>query len=135
MTQEEGRAKARLQHVSLPVPAGAGEAVRAFYGGVLGLREKPTPKSFAGSGIVWFEAGAGEMELHLLPDPELASKTEKRHFCLAVDDLAAVRRRLEDAGHRPYDGSPIPNRPRIFCRDPFSNLIEFVNITGHYLAE
>jgi hypothetical protein len=41
----------------------------------------------------------------------------------------AVRR---DAGIETTDRTPIPNRPRFFCRDPFGNLIELTTIMGDY---
>ncbi len=122
-----------LQHVSTPYPEGREGDVRAFYGGVLGLREKPAPESLAGRGIVWFEAGAGELELHFLPDVE-PDRRAKRHFCLEVDDVAAYRERLAAGGYELSDDTPIPNRPRFFCRDPFGNLVELTSIEGDYRA-
>jgi catechol 2,3-dioxygenase-like lactoylglutathione lyase family enzyme len=70
------------------------------------------------------------MELHFFPGD--GAPGSARHFCLDVDDLAEARRRLTEAGHQPYDTTPIRNRPRFFCRDPFDNLIEFTTIEGDY---
>ena len=126
------RAVKRLQHVSTPYPPGRQEDVRAFYGNVLGLVEKPVPDSLFDQELVWFEAGPLELELHFLPDPVPADRTSQRHFCLEVDDLDGWRRRLEEAGVETSDQTPIPNRPRFFCRDPFGNLIELTTITGDY---
>jgi catechol 2,3-dioxygenase-like lactoylglutathione lyase family enzyme len=53
-----------------------------------------------------------------------------RHYCLAVDDLDALRARLEAAGVSVVNDIPIPGRPRFFARDPFGNLIEFTTIEG-----
>lgn len=125
-------AKIRLQHASLPVPAGAQEAVRAFYGGVLGLEEKPCPRSLAGRGLVWFAAGDGEMELHFIPDPLRPHPDESRHICLEVEDVESYRRRLVEAGHEIIEAETIPNRPRFFSRDPFGNRVEFTTILGDY---
>lgn len=122
----------RLQHVSTPFPRGAEERVRAFYGGLLRLEEKPVPDSLRGSGLVWFAAGDGDLELHFLPDPVVPDPHAQRHFCLDVDDLDGCRRRLTEAGYEPYDATPIPNRPRFFCRDPFGNLLELTTIVGDY---
>ena len=125
-----------LQHVSSPFADGGQAMVRAFYGELLGLRELPTPSSgvpmakpWESLGLVWFAAGDG-LELHFFrgeTDPAAA-----RHFCLDVEDLEETRRRLLDAGHEPYDDTPIPNRPRFFCRDPAGNLVEFTRIEGPY---
>jgi len=118
-----------LQHVSSPFADGGQAALRAFYGERLGLRELPTPSTLGHMELVWFAAGDG-LELHFFrgkTDPAAA-----RHFCLDVEDLEETRRRLVDAGHEPYDDTPIPNRPRFFCRDPAGNLVEFTSIEGPY---
>jgi catechol 2,3-dioxygenase-like lactoylglutathione lyase family enzyme len=126
------RAVRRLQHVSTPYPRGQQEDVRAFYGDVLGLDEKPVPASLADQELVWFEAGPLELELNFLPDPVPVDGAAQRHFCLEVDYLEGWRRRLEEAGVETSDQTPIPNRPRFFCRDPFGNLIELTTIMGDY---
>jgi catechol 2,3-dioxygenase-like lactoylglutathione lyase family enzyme len=114
-----------LQHVSSPFPAGEREAIRSFYGDLLGLTELPVPATLSHMDLVWFSAGAG-LELHFFPgtpDP-----TADRHFCLDVADLAGTRQHLLDHGGAPYDDIPIPGRPRFFCRDPAGNLVEFTKI-------
>lgn len=122
----------RLQHISSPFDEGGQAALRSFYGELLGLREIPTPSTLAHLELVWFSAGDG-VELHFFkgqPDSGAA-----RHFCLDIEDLDETRRRLSDAGHEPYDDTPIPNRPRFFCRDPAGNLVEFTSIEGSYLGQ
>jgi catechol 2,3-dioxygenase-like lactoylglutathione lyase family enzyme len=124
----------RLQHVSTPYPRGRQGDVRAFYGDVLGLVEKPVPASLVDQGLVWFEAGPPDLELHFLPDPVPPDAAAQRHFCLEVEDLEGWRRKLETAGVETIDQTPIRNRPRFFCRDPFGNLIELTTILGDYRA-
>ena len=119
----------KLQHVSTPFPAGRQGDIRRFYGEVLGLSEVEVPRSLDASRLVWYSSGDG-MELHFFSG-ELAPGSA-RHFCLDVDDLAGTRGRLSEAGFEPYDDTPIPNRPRFFCRDPFDNLVEFTSIQGDY---
>jgi catechol 2,3-dioxygenase-like lactoylglutathione lyase family enzyme len=122
----------RLQHVSTPYPDGRSEELRGFYAGVLGLEEKSVPDSLRDRGLVWFAAGDGELELHFLPDPVQPDPHSQRHFCLEVEDVNEYQRRLTEAGYEPYSSTPIPNRPRFFCRDPFDNLLEFTTILGDY---
>jgi catechol 2,3-dioxygenase-like lactoylglutathione lyase family enzyme len=76
------------------IPPGAQDAVRTFYGEVLGLEEKQPPRSLAHLHLVWFAAGEGEMELPFLPDPTRPDETDQRHICLVVEDLEAYRHRL-----------------------------------------
>ena len=125
-------AEPRLQHASMTIPAGAQDEVRAFYGGILGLTEKPTPQSLAHLNLVWFAAGEGEMELHFLPGPYIPDSANPGHICLAVDDLEEYRRRLMEAGVKIIEAEPIPNRPRFFCHDPFGNRLELTTIQGDY---
>jgi catechol 2,3-dioxygenase-like lactoylglutathione lyase family enzyme len=119
-----------LQHVSVPFHEGEEPLLRHFYGEVLGLTELIPPRSVAHLGLVWFSAGPG-LELHFFrgsPGP-----TSERHFCFDLDDLEETRQLLVSAGSDPYDDTPIPARPRFFCRDPVGNLIEFTRIDGDYL--
>ena len=122
----------RLQHVSIPRPPGSESLTRAFYGDLLGLPEIPAPNSIQAAEVIWFKLGE-EAELHCFREAPL-NDPSIRHFCLVVDDLQSMRRKLSDAGYAPYDVEPIPGRPRFFCRDPFGNIIEFTTIVGDYLA-
>jgi catechol 2,3-dioxygenase-like lactoylglutathione lyase family enzyme len=115
----------RIQHVSITAPLDGAARARAFYGGVLGLCEKPVPETLAGLNILlWFDVGPSE--LHIVAEDDETRGCSRRHVCFEVDDLAAVRARLSEAGYQPYDAAPIPGRPRFFCRDPFGNLLEFM---------
>lgn len=116
---------ARIQHVSVPVPPGSRDRAREFYGRLLGLDEVPVPASLTDLDLVWFRIG--DTELHLFAEQVLADRSA-RHFCIAVDDVEALREHLETAGLAVVGATPIPGRPRYFCRDPFGNLIEFTTI-------
>ena len=114
------------------IPPGTQDAVRAFYGGVLGLEEKQPPRSLAHLHLVWFAAGEGELELHFLPHSTQPDGSDQRHICLVVGDLEEYRRRLTEAGVAILPAEPIPHRPRFFCLDPFGNRLEFTMIQGDY---
>jgi catechol 2,3-dioxygenase-like lactoylglutathione lyase family enzyme len=117
----------RLQHVSIPIPLDGAERARAFYGGLLGLEERDVLPRLDPAEYIWYRVG-GDLELHLMlldePPPD------RPHICLADDDLAAVRARLESAGVVTRDGTEVVGRPRFTCRDPFGNLIEFAHLAG-----
>jgi hypothetical protein len=64
----------------LPIPDGAQDIVRAFYGGVLGLAEKEVPQAVAHYGFVWFAVGPDDLELHFIPDRLAADPEEAAMF-------------------------------------------------------
>ena len=115
----------RLQHVSIPVARKDAERARAFYGGLLDLEERDVLPKLDPALFIWFRAG-GNCELHLMLVDE--RPPERAHFCLATDDLEALRARLEAAGVETRDGSELVGRPRFTCRDPFGNLIELAQV-------
>lgn len=125
----------RLQHASVPRPPGreAHQQAVDFYGGVLGLEEIPKPRTFDHIEVTWFRLGDDEIHVYAAGRDEPQPHNEA-HFCLVVDDVEATRDRLERAGFRCHDTTPIPNRPRFYTRDPFGNEIEFTSIEGDYRA-
>ncbi len=130
---KRGSKRPRLQHTSLPISDGAQDAIRAFYGGLLGLTEKPLPHVFAGRGLVWFAAGDGEMELHFVPDTYLSHLQEGRHICIEVEDVESYRSKLQELDYPIIEADPIPHRPRFFTLDPCGNRLELTTILGDYL--
>jgi catechol 2,3-dioxygenase-like lactoylglutathione lyase family enzyme len=122
----------RLQHVSVPMPSDGAERARAFYGGVIGLQEKQPPSTLTHQKLVWFSAGDGDQEVHVFEDDTLGRNSSEQHLCLQVDDIDALRAQLESAGVEIEEATPINNRPRLFVRDPFRNLIELTQIRGEY---
>ncbi len=120
----------RVQHVSIPRPPGHHAEARAFYGDVLGLEEIPIPKSIEHLDLIWFRLG--DTEIHLFAQAQ-QDPPSGRHLCIEVDDVQAVRERLEAAGYVTEDTIPIPGRPRFFCLDPFNNRLEITTIEDDYL--
>jgi catechol 2,3-dioxygenase-like lactoylglutathione lyase family enzyme len=122
----------RLQHTSVPMPPGGEETARDFYGKVLGMREIPKPEGLAAMRLVWFAANEDGDEVHVFTEEEIGSNSAAQHLCLEVDDLSVFERRLSEAGYMVDIPETIYNRPRLFTRDPFHNLIELVQILGPY---
>lgn len=120
----------RLHHVSIPARSDQFDSGRAFYGGILGLSEIPVPKTLGEDRVLWFQAG--DCELHLFNEEDAHASGGGRHFCFAVDDLDQVRARLEDGAIATEETTPIHNRPRFFCQDPFGNRLELTQILGEY---
>ena len=101
-----------LSHVNIEVEDV--EAARAFYAGTLGLREIPRGEGREREGA-WFQLDGAQLHVSLQPGCAAGNKASKRHFCLLVDDLDALRKTLSDIQDK---------GTRIFVRDPSGNRIE-----------
>ena len=104
---------------------------RTFYESVLGVTRYPNRPDLPYPGE-WYDLGNSQ-QLHLmnLPDPDAASVRPEhggrdRHIALGVKDMAALKARLDAAGVR-YTASK-SGRAALFCRDPDSNTLEFVEL-------
>lgn len=108
-----------LHHVLLAAPPGSEPELRAFYAGVLGLREVPKPPELAKRGGVWFR-GPG-VEIHLGVE-EGFTPPRKAHPAFLVDDLDALVARLPGA----VPDDLLPGFPRVYVKDPVGNRIELL---------
>jgi catechol 2,3-dioxygenase-like lactoylglutathione lyase family enzyme len=125
----------RLQHASVPRPPGEEAHAQTihFYAEVLGLEAIPTPRTFGQTEVSWFRVGDDEIHIYAT-GPDEPVPHNAAHYCLIVDDVQATRDRLEGAGFRCHDTTPIPHRPRFYTHDPFGNQIELATIEGDYTA-
>jgi catechol 2,3-dioxygenase-like lactoylglutathione lyase family enzyme len=113
----------RIDHVQVAAPPGCEAAARAFYGGVLGLREIGKPDELRARGGVWFE------QLHVgVEDPFTPAR--KAHPAFLVDDLDALAERIGDVT---WDDA-LPGVRRFYASDPFGNRLEFVE-AGQSMGE
>jgi catechol 2,3-dioxygenase-like lactoylglutathione lyase family enzyme len=109
-----------LDHVQVAAPSGCESAARAFYGGVLGLRELEKPESLRSRGGVWFALDDGR-QLHVGVEAGFAP-ARKAHPAFAVDDLDELAARIE---HVQWDET-IRGVRRFYAADPFGNRVEFL---------
>jgi catechol 2,3-dioxygenase-like lactoylglutathione lyase family enzyme len=115
----------RINHVTVAVPAGGEERVRAFYGGVLGLKELPQNAALQGRyKLIWYQLL--DIQLHLDFSPPWVTPAENRHLALEVNDLGKVRAYLEAKGATIREAVPMPDRVRFYLLDPFGNYFEFI---------
>jgi catechol 2,3-dioxygenase-like lactoylglutathione lyase family enzyme len=122
-----------VSHIS--VTATNLEDARAFYGGVLGLREIPRPEfGFPGA---WY-ALDGNLSLHVTvkdtmpvrPADPRRFDTRDPHFALAVVDTDETYARIQASGLPFYDFADTPTGLRqLFIRDPAGNMIELIGPT------
>jgi catechol 2,3-dioxygenase-like lactoylglutathione lyase family enzyme len=117
----------RLSHITVTMPKGSDDIARAFYGGLLNLREIPRPELIRNRGGMWFDAGG--LDVHLSVEDSRTGPDANRHFGLECADVDGLRKRLEAAGVSTDDGRPAPWK-RFFVRDPFGNRIEIHEVGG-----
>ncbi len=112
-----------LDHIQIAMPAGAEDAARRFYGGLLGLQEIPKPPTLAGRGGCWFQ-GHG-IQIHLGVEAEFRPAA-KAHPAFLIADLELLRQRLAQAGVHLAPDDAVPGVRRFYANDPFGNRIEFI---------
>jgi len=110
--------------VQLTHPRGGEATARRFYGELLGLVELAKPAELEGRGGVWFQAG--DVQLHF--GVEDLSPPSRRHIALEVEDLEAVRRRLEADGRPIESAVPLKDMDRFYTQDPFGACIELLSL-------
>jgi catechol 2,3-dioxygenase-like lactoylglutathione lyase family enzyme len=119
----------RIDHCTLIITDVA--KARAFYGGLLGLKEIPAPKEFDFIAI-WFDLGGQYLHLLLKPEPDTPSP---RHICLLVDDVRTMRESYKARGIPIDETVKIAAADRFFVRDPFGNRIELLQWDRPYDPE
>lgn len=116
-----------IDHVQLAMPPGGEAAARAFYGGVLGLREVTKPADLAVRGGCWFERD--RVRVHLGVEPGFRP-ARKAHPAFAVRELDALLARCRAAGAATTRVEAREGGRRAYVDDPFGNRIELVEPTG-----
>jgi catechol 2,3-dioxygenase-like lactoylglutathione lyase family enzyme len=110
-----------LSHVNVTMPEGADDIARAFYGGVLGLKEIPKPEGMHPRRGVWFDAGG--LDVHVSVDDQRLGPDRRRHFGFGCEDVDGMRAHLTAAGIATEDRGNAPWK-RFYFYDPFGNCIE-----------
>ncbi|MCC7019809.1 MAG: VOC family protein [Ardenticatenales bacterium] len=114
-----------LDHVQLAIPAGGEDAARAFYGGLLGMREVAKPAALAGRGGVWFALDDGR-QVHLGVEAGFVAAA-KAHPAFVANDIDAVADALRAAGYGVAWDDGLAPRRRLYVGDPFGNRVEVVS--------
>ena len=112
-----------IDHVQLAMPAGQEEKARAFFAGVLGMKEIPKPAELAKRGGCWFQSGAVQVHLGVEGDFRPAKKAHPALRCKNYDRLLAS---LAAAGVSTEEVNDITGVRRCHIHDPFGNRIELV---------
>lgn len=110
-----------LHHVQIACPAGSEDALRAFYGDLLGMPEIAKPRVLAARGGAWFQAG--DRELHCGVEADF-TPARKAHPCFLVDDVDALAEAVTAAGGEVRWDEAIPGVRRFHTDDPVGNRVE-----------
>jgi catechol 2,3-dioxygenase-like lactoylglutathione lyase family enzyme len=111
-----------FDHVQIAIPEGGEDEARAFFTGLLGMKEVAKPANLSRLGC-WFESGSAS--LHIGVDPDF-TPAKKAHPAFLVDNIATLRAALADAGFPLSEEKPIEGYMRFFTKDPFGNRIEIM---------
>ena len=110
----------RVDHVTVNITDL--ERARAFYGGLLGLKEVPRPESFKFPGT-WYRLE--NLDIHLVGRPE-ADAPSGRHFAFWMANVYEAARVFEAKGIAlSWDKLKIEGIDRFFISDPDGNRLEF----------
>jgi len=115
-----------LHHIQLAMPEGREEEARAFYGGVLGLREVDKPEALRSRGGAWFESGT--IKVHLGVETPF-SPARKAHPAFRVEKLEQTIATLRLNGLAVRPDVDLPGIKRIYVDDPFGNRIELLELS------
>jgi catechol 2,3-dioxygenase-like lactoylglutathione lyase family enzyme len=116
-----------LDHVQIAMPKDKEADARAFYAGLLGLKEVPKPDATAGRGGVWFECGS--LQLHLGVEADFRP-ARKAHPALLVEGYWELVAQLRAASVVVEEDQSLPGVTRAFTSDPFGNRIEIIATHG-----
>lgn len=113
-----------VDHVQLAMPAGHEDRARAFFAGVLGMRELQKPEDLRARGGAWF--ASGDVQVHLGVDPDFRPAT-KAHVALLCTRFVELCARLEDAGHPVIVAGTFEDGAlHAYVDDPFGNRLELI---------
>jgi len=79
----------KLSHINVTMPKGCEDSARAFYIGLLGLREIPKPEPLRARGGVWFEAG--DLDIHVSVEDNRNGPDKYRHIGLECTDVEPLQ--------------------------------------------
>ena len=113
-----------FHHAQVTVPPGSADAVRRFYGTVLGLTEIPVPETMTKYGLIWFQCGPSQ--LHVGQEDGIDRAKTGAHLAYHVSEMPAWRARLTGHGLELVEQPKIAGLDRFHIRDPFGNKIEVI---------
>src|SRR5438046_6222954 len=105
------------------MPKGQEDVARAFYGGILGMKEIEKPETLKSRGGVWFSLGARQVHLGVEDNFKPATKA---HPAFLVSNLKTLAEVFRAHGFPVIDDELLPGYDRFHSKDPFGNRLEFL---------
>jgi catechol 2,3-dioxygenase-like lactoylglutathione lyase family enzyme len=116
-----------VHHAQVTVPEDALPAARAFYCGVLGLVEIEKPVELASRAVFWVRCG--DRNVHIGTDACPDRSCSRAHLAYEVADVDRWESYLAGQGIAVDHPIPFAGHKRFQIRDPFGNMIEFIQRT------
>jgi catechol 2,3-dioxygenase-like lactoylglutathione lyase family enzyme len=113
----------KIDHIQLAAPKGCEEEARAFFHGVLGLREVEKPEELKKRGGVWFEFST--FQLHIGVE-EPFSPAKKAHPAFVVENIEELKTNLKENNVAFTEDDNLPGASRLHLHDPFGNRLEIL---------
>ena len=114
----------RLHHIQLCIPIGTEGKAREFYCEFLGLEEIEKPVHMRERAGFWCRIA--DIELHI--GTEAVKNSSKRHPAFEVENLDEIKEKMQRAGLRIHENTPLPNFKRFSFFDPFNNRVELLEV-------
>jgi catechol 2,3-dioxygenase-like lactoylglutathione lyase family enzyme len=119
----------RLHHAYFTIPSDGADALRHFYGDLLGLPEIPKAEILT-MPLIWF--AVGDDHLHFCLDDTWDVGHPDHHLALLFEDLDPVLDRLRGEG---YEIGQLPSfedygYKRFYVRDPWGHRVEMITPLG-----
>src|SRR5690349_10451899 len=96
----------RLHHAQITIPIGKEAEARAFYCDLLSLVEIEKPASLKANGGFWLQL-AENIQVHVGVEADFDRTQTKAHLAYEVDDVAAWRLLLREAGYEAKSNTAI----------------------------
>ena len=109
--------------------SGRTAAVLPFYE-LLGLTQVQKPAEGVAKTGAWFDLPGGTTQVHV--SERAGARHPDQHFALAVEDLDATARALQEAGHPWQPRAEVLGARRGMTADPEGNAIELVEAVGPF---
>lgn len=110
-----------VDHVQLPIALGGSAKARAFYEGLLGLRELRDP-ALDRPGTLRYGLGHQRLDLR---EGHFSGVAPQAHLALRVVGVPRLATVLRRAGHA-VDDAPLLDSGRLYVEDPFGNHLELI---------